>query len=240
MSTSITTEQFMVVTILPMITGSLSVIGSTTIIFIVLRSNERLSSTYHRILFGMSSMDIIYSTGILMSSLPVPREIPLPWGNYGNRTTCTIQGSMIFSGNIGSNMYNLSLALFYMLTIVIGVRDETMKGKIEPFFHTVPLLYIISVNTILLITKSFNPSVLLCMITPYPRDCKLNPNVPCTRGVNAPRYFYVFHGYPVLTIFFLVLILMATLYHAVRSQEKKIQRSFERKQDDFCFKSFLF
>ena len=219
-----TAQQFAVGATIPMVSGSLSVLGSTTIIFMVLRSREKLSSTYHRILFGMSSMDIVYSCGYLLSTIPFPRDTPALWDNlFGNTTTCTIQGSMIFSGNMGSNLYNCSLAMFYMLTIVYGVRDEVMKTRIEPFFHALPLVYIGSVNTFLLIKKSFNPAVTTCFIGPYPRGCHLNPDVPCTRGENAAVYMWTLHGWPVIAMFFSVLIIMGKLYHSVRSQEKKMQ-----------------
>ena len=221
---SVTAEQFKVLATIPMVSGSLSVFGSTVIICNVLRSSEKLSTTYHRILFGMSSMDILCSSGILLSTVPFPRDTPSLWGHlYGNTTTCTIQGVIFFSGNIASNMYNCSLALFYMLTIVYGVRDEVMKKRIEPCFHVVPLIYLVSANTFLLIKKSFNPLATLCMITPYPRGCQLNPNVPCTRGEHGFQHIWVFHGWPVIGMFFFVLLIMAKLYLAVRFQEKKMQ-----------------
>jgi hypothetical protein len=221
---AITSQQFIVGATIPMFTGSLSVLGSATIIFMVLRSREKLSSTYHRILFGMSSMDIMYSFGLLLSTVPFPRDTPSLWDNlYGTTTTCTIQGVMVFSGNIGSNMYNCSLATFYMLTIVYGVRDEVMKTRIEPCFHALPLIYVIGANIFLLIKKSFNPVLAACLITPYPRGCHLNPDVPCTRGENAAEHFWIFHGWPVIAMFFSVLFIMGKLYYTVRAQEKKMQ-----------------
>jgi len=221
---SITAEQFAVLATIPMITGSLSVLGSSTIIFMVFGSREKLSTTYHRILFGMSSMDIIYSTASLLSTIPFPRDTPSLWGlMYGNTATCTIQGLFLFSGNIGSNAYNCSLAMFYMLTIVYGVRDELMKKRIEPFFHAVPLVYIVGADIFLLIKKSFNPLGTMCLITPYPRGCQFDPNVNCARGEHAAEDFWSFHAWPVITMFFIVLLVMAKLYHAVRSQEKKMQ-----------------
>ena len=221
---SLTAGQFKVVATIPMVIGPLSILGSTVIIFMVLRSSEKLSTTYHRILFGMCSMDIVSSSGTLLSTIPFPRETPSLWGHlYGNTTTCTIQGVMIFSGNIASNMYNCSLALFYMLTIVYGVRDEVMKKGIEPFFHVVPLVYIVGANIFLLIKKSFNPVYTKCMINSYPTGCHLKPNVPCTRGEHSVEHFWIFHGWPVICMFFFVLLIMGKLYHAVRSQEKKMQ-----------------
>lgn len=220
-----TPEQFQVVATIPMISGSLSVIGSATIIFMIFRSAERLSSTYHRVLFGMSSMDIIYSFGYLLSTLPFPKETPSLWEHvYGNTTTCTIQGVMIFSGNIGANMYNCSLAIYYMLTITFGVKEEQMRKRFEPFFHAVPLLYLASTNTYLLMEKSFNAFATLCYITPYPRGCNFDPNVPCTRGENAYTDFWSLHVWPVSSMFFIIIFVMAKLYHTIRSQAIKMQR----------------
>ena len=222
---SITPEQFKVVATIPMVTGSISVIGSAAIIFMIFRSTEKLKTTYHRILFGMSLLDIIFSIGCLLSTIPFPSDTPLPWGMlYGNTTTCTIQGMMLFSGSIGCTMYNCSLAMFYMLKIAFGIKDEQMKKRIEPFFHCLPLLYLISTNTFLLSKQSFNPLGAMCLITPYPRGCNLNPDVPCTRGEHANEYFWNFAAWPVIGMFGVIFLAMGRLYYAVRAQEIKMRK----------------
>ena len=222
---SVTPEQLKVVATIPMVTGSISVIGSVTIILMIFRSTEKLKTSYHRILFGMSFLDIIFSFAYLLSTIPAPSDTPSPWGLlYGNTTTCTIQGVMLFTGNVGCNMYNCSLAMFYMLKIAYGIKNETIKKQIEPFFHGIPLLYLISSNIFLLSKQSFNHLSTVCMITPYPRGCHLDPDVPCTRGEYASLYLATFYGAPVIIIFGVIFLAMGRLYYAVRAQEIKMRK----------------
>ena len=89
--------QLKVIAVIPMITGTLSIIGSSLIIYMSLRSlrkNSRLtksSKMYYRLLLGMSAMDILQSTAQAFSSLPMPKETKNVYGAIGNETTCVVQ-----------------------------------------------------------------------------------------------------------------------------------------------------
>jgi hypothetical protein len=58
--------------LVPRFTGSLSAVSSALIIYVILRSEARLSSIYHRIMFGMSLADICGSIAMALTSLPMP------------------------------------------------------------------------------------------------------------------------------------------------------------------------
>ena len=87
--------------IVPRITGSMSVISSSLIITIILRSTRKLSTVYHRIMFGMSCADILGSIAMSLTTLPMPSEdVPSTWAGtrLGNVYTCTAQGFLFILG----------------------------------------------------------------------------------------------------------------------------------------------
>jgi hypothetical protein len=52
--------------ILPLLSGTISACSSGLIIYIILRSQQKLSTTYHRIMAFMSAFDIISSIFIAL------------------------------------------------------------------------------------------------------------------------------------------------------------------------------
>ena len=61
--------------IVPRITGGTSVVSSILIIYVILKSQAKLSTIYHRILFGMSIAGILSSSAIALTTLPMPSEL---------------------------------------------------------------------------------------------------------------------------------------------------------------------
>ena len=217
-------SQYFTIAILPMVSGSLSVLGSTAIAVIILRSNKRLSTTYNRLVFGMSLMDVIYSIAFIGSTLPSPRGIEPLWKAIGNVHTCTLQGLMFYVGSTGATMYNCMLAIFYLLTITKNVHVDTMTKKIEPYFHAIPGVYLLLSSIVLLATQSFNTAGSICMIAPYPKNCNKDPDLECERGSYSAKFLWYFNLYPVMISFFTVIYCMVRVYWCVREQEKRMQQ----------------
>uniref|UniRef100_A0A7S3VEY2 G-protein coupled receptors family 1 profile domain-containing protein n=1 Tax=Chaetoceros debilis TaxID=122233 RepID=A0A7S3VEY2_9STRA len=89
---------------------SLSILASATIIFLIYRSQAKLSIIYHRIVLCMSIADILASLAMGLTTLPMPKEMPFevelgydwPGPRYGNTWTCNAQGFIwVFAGTIG-------------------------------------------------------------------------------------------------------------------------------------------
>ena len=59
----------------PRFSGSISFVASTLIVYLILRSETRLSTTYHRLLFGMSVSDMMSSFAMALTSLPFPTHM---------------------------------------------------------------------------------------------------------------------------------------------------------------------
>jgi len=63
----------------PKITGSISAVSSSLIIYLICRSKPKLSTIYHRIMFCMSVADILASTAMALTTLPMPRNDDPYW-----------------------------------------------------------------------------------------------------------------------------------------------------------------
>ena len=137
------------ISIVPRITGSLSVVSSSTIIFLIYRSDAKLTTIYHRIMFCMSICDIIGSTAMTLTTIPMPKEMPLeqelgfewPGGNrYGNTLSCNLQGFSFTFGTL--TMFGLNAMLcfckylfhpisFFVMSPLPDPRSEAMTNDEE-------------------------------------------------------------------------------------------------------------
>lgn len=108
------------ITIVPRITGSLSVVSSGTIIFLIFRSDAKLTTIYHRIMFCMSICDILGSIAMALTTIPMPKEMPLeqelgfewPGGSrYGSTLSCNLQGFSFTFGTLTMFGFNGMLCL---------------------------------------------------------------------------------------------------------------------------------
>ena len=105
--------------IVPRLSGSLSAVSSATIIYLIFRSQTRLSSIYHQIMLCMSMFDISANLARVLTTIPMPTKMPQekelgfewPGGRYGNHATCAAQGFFTLSGAVGMFAFNSTLCL---------------------------------------------------------------------------------------------------------------------------------
>jgi len=218
-----------VVFALPVVSGFLSIMGSITIVVMMLRSiGRRLSSTYGRLVFGMSCMDIMQSLAYCLSTLPSPKDTNARWPSYGTTLTCSIQGWFLFTGGIGTTIYYCSLCIYYVLMIAKrDITESTIKNKVEPILHFIPLMYSITTGIFLGVTKHFNYAGMVCWIAPLPLNClefDEVDEVECIRGKNAYRYRIMLQGAPIIIAFFIIFICMIILISTVGRQANRMER----------------
>ena len=140
------------------VAGSISCIGSSYIVQDVLRHEDKRSeSIYHRIMVGLSIMDLFYSFFVhILSSWPMPKGSYL-WA-IGNMASCDAVAFLGRIGLSGSPLYNCSLASFYSLQLKYNWPDSRMK-RAEKWFHIVPWSISILLSTTgILFTKTLGPN----------------------------------------------------------------------------------
>ena len=174
-------------------TGSVSTIASTCLVVHILRSHHGLSTTYHRLVFGLCIGDIMSSFANALATTMVPKEI-----NYlvpiaqGNTATCTAQGFLITAGANIVAMYNCSICFYYLSIIRYNKKDEYIRNKLEPWFHGISIVIPLVVDFIIMAMKGYNASggVACFMVPNDPPHCIGYENgdtpegfsIPCGRG----------------------------------------------------------
>ena len=61
--------------LVPRLSAGVSFFSSALIIYVILRSAAKLTTIYHRIMFGMAVADIMSSAAIALTSLPMPKSM---------------------------------------------------------------------------------------------------------------------------------------------------------------------
>jgi hypothetical protein len=236
----------------PKFTAAASVVGSSLIIRdIILRRKNKADdlSTRHRLLAGMSVCDILSSSASFLTSWPVPEDVSWTiwtvW-NVGNKQTCTAQGFFIQWG-IGTATYSASLALFYLLVIRYGWKNEYISKYVEPWMHFVAVGFALTTSVAALALDLFNPIGYMCFIAAYPRFCTQSYEnkgpTNCTRGDNARIYQEAFWIVPACCIIVWLAVSMFLVYWKIRTIESgssHFQSQPGRLQRRFAVQAFLY
>ena len=162
--------------IVPMITGLLSACSSGLIIYIISNSQQKLSTTYHRIMAFMSGFDIISSIFIaLLGTIMLPSDTMYKFAGpmMGTKVTCQIQGWFIIFGLCGNTSLNACLVWYFVLKITFKIRARTIERCVEPIMYCYALTFTLLIPTFFLTYDLINPHVYdgFCIIAPYPQSC---------------------------------------------------------------------
>ena len=159
-----TQTQKMVFSNVPRLPAFLSILGSSAIVYANISNwRERLRfSTYHRILFAMSVIDIMQSGAQMLTTIPMPKDKPGVWGNFGNTATCEAQRFFVQLG-ITMPLYTVCLTIYYFLAVRFGYDEAhllsmqrtmaitylhvSIAGSLVPTIGSKVLLSIETVNT---------------------------------------------------------------------------------------------
>jgi hypothetical protein len=174
----------------PKITGSISAVSSSLIIYLIYRSKPKLSTIYHRIMLGMSVADIMASTAMALTTLPMPGNDDPYWAEtfsvavgvqdglgtvywrdqtkLGTRQTCAAQGFFVATGIIIMFSYNGTLCVYYACAIALRMKEANIRKKIEPFIHGLPLLIGLAPVIPSFIYRFYNPTMHDAWCTLYP------------------------------------------------------------------------
>jgi len=204
----------MAMALAPKVTGLISLISSTFIIQHVLRDPRRRGLTYHRLLLGMSISDFFGSLMCFLSTWPIPRgEACLA---AGTTMTCTVQGFFNQTAALTTPTYNISLAIYYVLVIVKGWKENRVS-KIEKYLHALPILAGFGTGIAGLALKLYNGAGWICWIAPSPNNPERdNPHY----GIFRLAFLYA----DAWAIIIFLAICMFIIYVHVLKQEQKLDK----------------
>jgi hypothetical protein len=170
-------SQYKVLSVLPIPTAILSIVGSTAIIYMVARSRRRKEWTpYKRLLFGMSVCDIILSINAATGNFMRPEATsPRVWA-FGNEATCTASG-FIGQLSLSGILYNGMLSFYFLLAARFGWKNARISRFVEPLMHVICIGFPLVTAAIGVGLGVFSEPVmgLGCQINDYPRGCGEGP-----------------------------------------------------------------
>jgi len=222
--------------LVPRITGSISFVSSVILIFLIYRSHTKLSTIYHRIMFGMSVGDLMSSAAMALTTLPMPRngddeytwdQDQIGWihqTKLGNEQTCEAQAFFFSSGIQIMFAYNGSLCVYYACAIAFGMHEKDIKKKVEPFLHIVPLaMGLISVI----------PALVYDLYGPYSNEAWCTFNQSRTEGsTNLNRLLDVSFLVIICSLFVVIFGSFAIIIWRVRKNGKCLAANVGKNEDD--------
>jgi hypothetical protein len=219
------------------VSGTISLIASMTLLAIILRSRDGLSTTFHRLLFGLCISDIMSSLSWALSSSMVPRDMDyLVWNAKGNIALCNAQGIFMHIGVTGSFLYNFSLCFYYLAIVRYSKKDTYIKNKLEPWFHGTAILFSIAGGVAMLANGSFsagNGPLCACVAYDPPHcigyrtgDIPEGFTIPCGQGGSFTNTTLrnIFFAGPLILTPIVIIVTMTLMYTAVLKTEKKSQK----------------
>ena len=202
----------------------LTVFGASYIIQDITKDATRRKETKNRIISFMSFCDLIaVFLGTVLSTVMVPKDIGVP-GARGNQLSCTIQGLVINVFGPASGLYNVTLAIFYLLLVRFDYSDEKLR-KLEPFFLYIPFVLSLIIAVPGGYFKVYNFSGQdSCTFNVSPLNCdKMGSPIECERG-----QLYYYWRYTTSCLLFssavIIVICMVMMYKAVLGRERSGDR----------------
>ena len=136
-------SQLKALAILPHITGTLSFIGSSFILYEISKDRRvKMKRPYYRIMLELSLFDILASSSYALSTIPMP--VGTAYGARGTTQTCTAAG-FFASFSLGSLLSNLILTIYYTLSGRYKMTDEEFAKKYERYMHVSCVVLTLSV-----------------------------------------------------------------------------------------------
>ncbi len=115
----------------------LSLIGSCTIVFKILRSLCRNQTTtpYDRIILGLSCCDIVASCTYALGPFLLPSETSQRVWAIGDDASCQKLGFLMQLSTLWAVWYNAILSFYYLLTVRFQVKRKAFCRKYELWMH---------------------------------------------------------------------------------------------------------
>jgi hypothetical protein len=210
------------------VAASLSALCSGVIIFVICKSQTKLASIYHRIMFFMSISDVIASTAVALTTLVMPKDMiytdvfPKGWPIYGTEATCSAQGFIFLTFTFLTYACDLILCIYYLCSIRFAMSDRTFSLRLEWVLYTLFLIITLAMMIPDLVQGNFNPSPdrAWCVRRAYPYDCHGDA---CIRGEKIAQKKMIYSlGTTVGMAFLMILCLVLTVLHVYRKDRASV------------------
>ena len=228
----LTHGQYIAINVASWISSPLSVLGSATLIRLILRRRSQkapqppLFSCYEKIVLLLSTGDLIVSCIHLCMSFAVPQGTEGAFWAVGNTTSCSLFGFASFFGSQWVAGCNCFLAIYFLMSVRYGWKDQrdfTPRKQALGFFSLCGIPTITSILAVTETALNFSSNGYICFIGDYPDGCVYNPELDCQRGQNASQVAFLY--VTVMLLFSLTGFACTTaLYCTIRSTTQQSLR----------------
>lgn len=126
--------------ILPIPSAVLSILGSGAIIYMALKGRRHRKWTpYTRLLLGLSICDVIASLTIGTTAFLRPQKSYRVW-SFGNDVTCSAAGALL-QFSYSAMLYSGMLSFYFLLTARYGIKNAFIAKWVEPWMHFIAIFY---------------------------------------------------------------------------------------------------
>ncbi len=244
--------QSMIASTIASTSGALSSIFSLLIMYIIIRSEKRLSSSYHRIMFFMSFWDLVTSVAIAFTTMPMPIDNLLEFekGSVGNTFSCSVQGFLAYVGSCLGILSFCILNIYYLCKLRYKIQEELIRKYVETIGYVVSIVFSLFPGVQFWRHGLINPTPYepYCTIGPYPFWCQYGSDNSCVRGEevrHSSLLKFLLYRYLFIVIvagFCTTIISMSLIVHAIRSDAKKVAKAAKKtlRDDTACASSMKF
>lgn len=202
------TTQITVKIIIGKISALLSISGSSYVIQDVIRDpDKRRESTYHRLMFGLSCSDILYSFIWFLGTWAMPKGSNL--FAVGSNESCVAVGFIHYTSSLSTPLYNCSLATFYLMKLRFNWVKRKIKA-VEKWLHILSWTVCLIVGIAAAASSTLGPYFNVCWL-----DQSSSPYA---------NYFSIFSIVSYLCSLCYVSIVMFLVYRHVNNIEKEASK----------------
>jgi hypothetical protein len=197
MRTSLSPGQEVALCLLPILPTLLSLAGSSAVVHHIVRS--RFNSSYKRLLFGMSVVDIVFSITWAASAFLLDRDntVRNTWV-FGTRATCTTVG-FLSQVSVANFLYNGMLSLFFLLQVRFNWTPKRIAKCVEPAMHCVSIGYPLCTAVVALVLDTYREM-----------------DIGRTCYIDSEELGWLFAGLPVVSMFITIFVSNIVIYFFVR------------------------
>ncbi len=157
-----TAEQQLAVDIILRVTAMMSVLGSSFIIYEVLKNPKKRGMAYHLQMLALSVVDILYSTGLFVYNWPAPDS---GW--------CTARGFLLLLTGTPEAMISAGVCVYYLFIVYFAWSEEKIL-RYQRVFIIFPIIWGLISAILPLAQGMINPQPSYWMVLVVQNSCGMH------------------------------------------------------------------
>ena len=206
---ALTDQQQLALDIIPRITGMMSMLGSSFVMYLVLKNPQKRTMAYHLQMLALSIADFLFSTSLFIWNWPAP-----------DSGGCTANGFIGLLGATPEAMFNAGVCVYYMFFVYFEWSEEKIL-RYQRVFIIFPIIWGLIISILPLAQGMINPSPVTgkCWLIPTPAGCSGSECTPDEHYYHLYRFVFVL--IPMWISFGVAGISMCFVYFKVSKEEEE-------------------